>query len=518
MTGPDLAQSAHLRERDAIRAVPMPGGTPVLLPTVPYRFSRCGWRSTRAPRLGEHGHLTTAAGPEATSSSGTGPEATSSSGTGPEATSSSGTGPLVGLRVLDLGTAWAGGIAGRTLGDCGADVIKIESWEYMDGSRMGRPILVDDASGGDVGKWPDLQPGFHVHGRSKRSVALNLRSEHGRQVLLELAGNADVLVHNFPRRVLTSMGLTAELLREQNDGLVVVGQSVAGTSGPLADYTGYASTVSALGGLSQGIGYEGEEPIASFEGIYTDVVSAITTVFAVVAALMERERSGSGQVVDVSQWEATLALAAEPLAEYSLTGGTRGAEGFVHPLLCPHGNYPAVMAPGDDTPGGRWLSIAVESDEQWRALLDHIDPDAELGDDAASWSLKWRLGQRTAIDRRIEHWLTGVDAQTAEDRLQRSGVAAYQVLSIADSFVDPQLSHRGSYISLEHPLVGLEPMPGLPWNFARARCTVRRRAPLLGEHSFEVLQEVLGVTSSGFGELVESGAIETGPVGSGLTQ
>jgi crotonobetainyl-CoA:carnitine CoA-transferase CaiB-like acyl-CoA transferase len=510
MTGHDLAGSGHLREREAIRETPLPGGTPALLPTVPYRFSRSGWRSNRAPRLGEHGYLTAADGPPSAGPPSAGPLRVAAPGTGAQ-----GTGPLAGLRVLDLGTAWAGGIAGRILGDCGADVIKIESWEHMDGSRMGRPILIDDDSGGDAGKWPDLQPGFHVHGRSKRSVALNLRSEHGRQLLLDLAGYADVLVHNFPRRVLASMGLTAGLLCERNDQLVVVGQSVAGAAGPLADYTGYASTVSALGGLSQGIGYEGEEPIASFEGIYTDVVSAITTVFAVVAGLVERDRSGCGQVIDVSQWEATLALAAEPLVEYSLTGRTRGSEGFSHPLLCPHGNYGAATAPGDDTPGGSWLSIAVESNRQWRALLDHIDPDAELGDDAASWSLDQRLGQRVAIDRRIERWLTTVDAQTAQDRLQRSGVAAYQVLSIADSFVDPQLSHRGSYISLEHPLVGEEPMPGLPWNFARARCTVTRRAPLLGEHSFEVLQEVLGVTRSGFGELVESGAIETGPRGVG---
>ena len=502
MTGRDLAQSDHLRERDAIRQVPLPDGTPALLPTVPYRFSRSGWRSARAARLGEHGHLSAGAGQHPADGQAGRP----------------GDPPLTGLRVLDLGTAWAGGIAGRMLGDCGADVIKIESWQYMDGSRMGRPILVDDTSGGDEGKWPDLQPGFHVHGRSKRSVALNLRSEQGRRVLLDLARHADVLVHNFPRRVLASMGLDAGLLREHNDKLIVVGQSVAGVRGPLADYTGYASTVSALGGLSQGIGYEGEEPVASFEGIYTDVVSAVTTVFAVMAGLVERDSSGLGQVIDVSQWEATLALAAEPLVEYSLTGRSRGAEGFSHPLLCPHGNYPAVTAPDDDTPGGSWLSVAVGADSQWRALLGHIDPDAGLGQDAGSWTLDQRLARRAAIDAKIGHWLSTVDAQTAQDRLQHSGVAAYRVLSIADSFTDPQLSYRGSYISLEHPLVGEEPMPGLPWNFARARCAVTRRAPLLGEHSFEVLQEVLAMPRSRFDELVESGAIETGPNGQDLTQ
>jgi crotonobetainyl-CoA:carnitine CoA-transferase CaiB-like acyl-CoA transferase len=501
MTGADTAASAHLRCRDAVRAGQLPGGGEVLLPTVPYRFSRSGWRAERAPRLGEHGQLAVTGAP-----TGPSPE--------PDTGGTAG-GPLAGLVVLDLGTAWAGGIAGRILGDCGADVLKIESWQYMDGSRMGRPILVDDAGGGDAGQWPDLQPGFHVHGRSKRSVALNLRSAAGRQVLLDLAARADVLVHNFPPRVLDSLGLSTETLRADNDRLIVVGQSVAGLNGPLSHYTGYASTVSALAGLSQGIGYAGEEPIASFEGIYTDVVSAITTAFATVAALVEREGSGLGQAVDVSQWEATLALAAEPLVEHSLTGRARGAEGFEHPLLCPHGNYPAGVAALPEDEGGSWLSIAVGSDAEWRALLPWIDPDGALGADAADWDLGRRQRHRAAIDTRITAWLADQEAEAAQESLQAAGVAAYRVLTIADSFVDPQLGERGTYISLEHPLVGEEPMPGLPWNFSLDRCAVTRRAPLLGEHSYEVLHEFLDTSPARFDELVESGAIETGPQRSG---
>lgn len=499
MTGQDIASAEHLRGRDGIRARPLPGGTEVLLPTVPYRFSRSRWRSERAPRLGEHGYLTPTPTDQRSTVDAEPPAATG--------------GPLAGLVVLDLGTAWAGGIAGRILGDCGADVLKIESRQYLDGSRMGRPILVDDASGGDAGEWPDLQPGFHVHGRSKRSVCLNLRSAEGRRLLLDLAGKADVLVHNFPPRVLDSLGLSADALRATNERLVVVGQSVAGADGPLAHYTGYASTVSALAGLSQGIGYQGEEPIASFEGIYTDVVSAITTVFATMAGLVERDRSGLGQSVDVSQWEATLALAAEPLIDYSLTGRVRDSEGFDHPLLCPHGNYPAGgdAVPADE--GGSWLSVAVGSADEWLALLAHVDPDGVLGPDARTWDLADRQRHRAAIDERITGWLADRTAEDAQQLLQAAGVAAYRVLTIAESFVDPQLGERGTYVSLEHPLVGEEPMPGLPWNFSHDRCAVTRRAPLLGEHSFEVLHEFLDLSPARFDELVASGAIETGPTG-----
>jgi crotonobetainyl-CoA:carnitine CoA-transferase CaiB-like acyl-CoA transferase len=322
-----------------------------------------------------------------------------------------------------------------------------------------------------------------------------------------------VLVHNFPPRVLDSLGLSADALRAVNERLVVVGQSVAGADGPLAHYTGYASTVSALAGLSQGIGYQGEEPIASFEGIYTDVVSAITTVFATMAGLVERDRSGLGQSVDVSQWEATLALAAEPLIEYSLTGRVRDSEGFHHPLLCPHGNYPAGgdAVPADE--GGSWLSVAVGSDDEWRALLAHVDPDGVLGPGARAWDLADRQRHRAAIDERITGWLADRNAEDAQQLLQAAGVAAYRVLTIAESFVDPQLGERGTYISLEHPLVGEEPMPGLPWNFSHDRCAVTRRAPLLGEHSFEVLHEFLDLSPARFDELVGSGAIETGPAG-----
>ena len=501
MDGQDLADSDHLRVRGALGEQELSGGGAFLAPTSPFRFSRSTSRSGRAPRLGEHGRAATA-------------EAVGGAQTSP-AVVPPGAAPLAGIRVLDLGTAWAGGIAGRILGDFGADVIKVESWSHMDGSRMGKPIVVDDTAGGDAGSLPDLQPGFHVHGRSKRSVALNLRAAEGMELLLGLVAESDVLIHNFTPRVSRSLGLGADRLRAVNERLVVVGQSVAGDGGPLSDYTGYASTVASLAGLAQGIGYEGEEPVASVEGIYTDVISATMTVYGVLVGLIERAASDTGQAIDVSQWEALMTLVPEPIIEHSMTGRGRLSEGFRHPLLCPHGNYPTLHDPDDETQTGAWISVAVGTDDEWRSLLGALASHGTPAEGADGWTLADRHGQRSVIDAWLAGWTATVDVDTAQRHLQAAGVAAFRVANIADVFVDEQLGHRGTFISVEHPLVGDEPMPGLPWNFSDSPCAVRRRAPLLGEHSREVLAEVLGVDDARYAELVASGAVETRPAAVG---
>lgn len=500
LTGEDLVTNEHLQERGAIREIELAGGGTFLAPTLPFRFGRSPVSVTeRAPRLGEHGRATVVVDTATTM-----PDAPSGSASGGGAS-----GLLTGLRVIDLGTAWAGGMVGRILGDFGADVIKVESWSHLDGSRLGKPIVVDDEQGGDSGDWPDLQPGFHVHGRSKRSVALNLRSEEGMKLLMALVAEADVVVHNFTPRVTRSLGITPDRLSAVNDRLIVVGQSVAGDGGPLSDYTGYASTVASLAGFAYGVGYEGEEPIGSIEGLYTDIISATSTVLGVLVSLFERDHSNRGQAVDISQWEALMTLAAEPLLEYSITGGERSSEGFSHPLLCPNANYPCLHDPEDETQNGAYLSIAVGSDEEWHALLEALTEIGAPAEDAWAWTLRGRQEHRAEIDAWLARWTSTVDAETAQEHLQAKGVAAFKVCNIADVFVDPQLTHREAFITLEHPLVGFEPMPGLAWNYLDEPAAVTRRAPLLGEHTAEVLAEVLGIDEEGYQRLVDVRAIET---------
>jgi crotonobetainyl-CoA:carnitine CoA-transferase CaiB-like acyl-CoA transferase len=502
MNGSDIASCEHLFQRAAVREQSFSGGGTFKAPTVPYRFSRSNWRSTRAPRLGESGKLrpnilVPTHDEEPTVLDPTWTDAVRR--------------PLEGITVLDLGTAWAGGIAGRILGDFGADVIKVESWSHMDGSRMGRPITIDDSTGGDDGKWPDLQPGFHVHGRSKRSITLNLQSNAGLQTLLELAKTADMLIHNFPPSVVDKLGLSSERLLSANNKLVIVGQSVAGENGALSGLIGYAGTVAALGGLSIAIGYENEDPIGLFEGLYSDVTSAITTVFAALVGVFERTNSGLGQSIDVSQWEATLAMAPNALLEHSIVGRDISSQGFLHPVLCPHGNYETLSDDTDDSTSGEWLCIAVGTDEEWKGLLDEMGSAFLPATDADTWNESARIDNRELIERTVADWARTIDAANLQNELQIKGVAAFRVCNIADIFVDEQLQERDTFVYVEHPLVGIEPMPGMPWKLSLTPGEVRRRAPLLGEHSNEVLTQFLHFSAEEINQLVIAGAVETGP-------
>jgi crotonobetainyl-CoA:carnitine CoA-transferase CaiB-like acyl-CoA transferase len=244
-----------------------------------------------------------------------------------------------------------------------------------------------------------------------------------------------------------------------------------------------------------------------FEGLYSDVVSALTTVLSALAALDERARSGRGQVVDVSQWEATLALAAEVVIHRGLVHEEMGSVGFGHPLLCPSGNYP-TRASHDDDPASRWVSVSVDSPEEWRSLLAVIDGESSLPGDAPDWDKATRRSRRHEIDAAIARWTQTRDRHEAARELQAAGVASLAVQSIADLLEDPQFAHREAFIQVDHPLVGSEPMPGLPWKLAATAGDIVRHAPLLGQHNKEILMGELHYSDDDYDRLVGLGAVE----------
>ena len=493
LTAEDMERDPHLAEREAIASLPTSDGTTRFsAPAAPYRFSGQRPVSRPAPTLGssddELSALIDAEQPERDLPVTENDRAA----TAP---------PLQGFRVIDLGTAWAGGLAGRLLADYGADVLKIESWVHMDGSRLGKPIVVEDDTGGDEGKWPDLQPGFHVHSRNKRSITLNLKTDAGRSTLLRLVRQADALIHNFPAGVMDRLGLSEDALHAENDRLVVVGQNVAGSEGPKSGLIGYAGAVSALSGLANWVGYEGEDPIGMFEGLYGDVVSATTTAFATLVGLLDRDlHRRANASIDVSQWEASLALAGEGLIAQSLAGETPVSVGTHHPRYFPHGNFASA---GHD----QWVAVAVRSPREWRALCRLIGRE----DLSPLESVEARRERAGEVTNAIEAWTRGVGSEEAAYALVAAGIPAAPVLNIADIFGNEHFRARDLFIDVEHPLVGSEPMTGMPWKMSRTPGRVSRRAPLLGEHTAEVVKGMAGVSDEEYGELVEAGGIETGP-------
>ena len=410
--------------------------------------------------------------------------------------------PLRNVRVVDLGSAWAGPMAGHLLADMGAEVIKVESRARMDGMRLGRPMVGEDLTGGDRGLWPELQPVFHGLNRNKLSVTLNLRTESGRSILQRLASVSDVALANFSPGVLERLGMDYASLRRVKPDIIVASMPAFGDTGPLRDMVAYAPIIQAMSGMMSLVGYppEEDEPlVGELQAAWSDTVAALCAALGVVAALRLRNRTGQGQYVEAAHLEGTAALLGVPMLEYQMTGQIPVPPGNDDPDFAPHNNYPCA---GDDA----WVAIAVATEEEWRALAGVIENDGagstDLTGDARFADKSSRWSNRRDLDELVAAWTRDFSPQQVVDRLQAVGVAAMPVMNIADQFADPHLNARATYVEIDHPHVGAEMVYGVPWRFSGTPGSVRAPAPLLGQHNEYVLRELLGMDEVRIEELV----------------
>ena len=402
------------------------------------------------------------------------------------------------VRIVDLGSAWAGPMAGQLLADMGAQVIKVESRARMDGMRLGRPMVGEDLTGGDRGVWPELQPVFHGLNRNKLSVTLNLRTDDGRAILRRLALVSDVVLSNFSPGVLQRLGMDYNSLSKAKPDIIVAAMPAFGDTGPLSDMVAYAPIIQAMSGMMSLVGYpteEGEPLVGELQAAWSDTVAALCAALGVVAALRHRNRTGCGQYVEAAHLEGTAALLGVPMLQYQMTGNVPTPLGNDDPDFAPHNNYPCA---GEDA----WVSIAVGADAEWRALAGMLGDNGFVEDprfaDAAS---RWR--NRRALDDLVANWTRNRTSEEAASLLQSAGVAAMPVMNIADQFADPHLNARDTYVEIDHPHVGAEMLYGVPWRFSDTPGSVRAPAPLLGQHNDYVLSEVLGLDTDRIGELVD---------------
>ena len=233
--------------------------------------------------------------------------------------------PLEGLRVIDFGWVWAGPITGQLLGDMGAEVIKIESRKRVDFIRMMPPFAEDK---------PDLEGAlfFHSLNRNKLSATLDLTQPKAAELIKRLIKISDVVIENFSPKALRNFGLDYPTLCEVTSDLIMVSLSAAGQTGPLKEIVTYGPSLGALAGLDGLIGYPGER-VLGWPMAYTDPASGILAVFAIMAALYYRKRTGGGQYIDLSQWEATTALLPQFILDYTMNGRVAGTQGNRHPHM-----------------------------------------------------------------------------------------------------------------------------------------------------------------------------------------
>jgi crotonobetainyl-CoA:carnitine CoA-transferase CaiB-like acyl-CoA transferase len=403
--------------------------------------------------------------------------------------------PLDGVRVLDL-TAWqAGPVCAMLLGDFGADVIKIEAPQRLDGWRGAAGLMVDKAY--------ERNPLWNAVNRSKRGVSLDLASDEGRRLFLRLVADADVVVENFTPRVLGNLGIGYDVLRVTNPRIVVASLSGFGQTGPWRDYVAFAFPTEEVSGLAALTGGPGGPPVLQGQSV-TDAMVATMGTLAIVAALERRAATGEGDVIDLSQIEVLTTYLGAELVQAQLTGEDPPRRGNVRPGLCPHDVYPCQ-------PAGLWVAIAVRDDADWRRLCAAIDrPD--LAADGALATVAGREAQRARVDEAVAAWTAMRDGTAIQATLQEAGVPAAVASRASELAADEQLWSRGFFRILERPEVGAHPFPGPIVGLHATPAVIERPAPSYGQHTAEVLRDLLGLGDDEIAALHAAGVTSTEPL------
>ena len=403
-------------------------------------------------------------------------------------------GPLNGVRVLDLTHVWAGPLGTRILGDLGATVVKIEAplgrgpREYKGGLPLG----------GWLGAEPPEEP-WNVNAifvklqRNKRSVALDLKADAGRETFLELVAVADVVIENFSARAMPALGLGYPELSAANPKIVYVAMPGFGTSGPYRDRVAFGPTVEPMSGLTSVMGYGPDEPRNTAMALM-DPITAVNAAAAVIDALRRRERTGKGAFVEMSLHEGGVAFCGPWLAEHQLGGDVRPL-GNRHPRMAPHGVYRCT---GEDA----WVAVACRHDADWQALCGLI------GGLSAEADLAARMADQDRIDEALSAWTCTRNKAEAAVALQARGVPAGPVHITPDMTADAQVRARGFF---DHVEPGPTPMPGNPIKMAGISPQDWTPCPSLGADNRAVLADWLGYGADRIAALETAGVLVDKP-------
>jgi crotonobetainyl-CoA:carnitine CoA-transferase CaiB-like acyl-CoA transferase len=400
--------------------------------------------------------------------------------------------PLAGLKVLDLAWVVAGPLIGRALADFGATVVRVESSRRIETARLMGPF--------PHGRMDPQQSVLYENcNANKLGLTLDLSQEQGRQVARDLARWADVVVESFMPGQMKRFGLDYPALRELNPGLIMVSTALMGQTGPHAQMTGFGNVGAALAGFQMLVGDAGELPVGPF-GPYTDYVGPRFGLFALLAALDHRERTGEGCFLDVAQAEAGVTFLAPQIAEYSATGRVVEPQGNRDPDYAPHGVF---RTSGDDA----WVAIAARGDDEWRTLAGVIGGSALAADERFA-TLAERKRHEDELEALVGAWAAKRGACEIEARLQGLGVAAHAVVGSEDFVHDPQLHARGHFVRLPHPLMGESVFESARYRLEDTPAAYVRTAPTFGRDADEVLGHVLGYDDAKVEDLRARGILQ----------
>ena len=400
--------------------------------------------------------------------------------------------PLSGVKVLDFMWAMAGPATTRVMADYGATVVRVESEHKVEVARTIQPFVGGRSGVESSGLFINMNVG-------KLGLALDMGKPEAREVIFDLVRWADVLCESFSPRAMVGWGLDYETLRKVNPGLIMLSSCLMGQSGPLASFAGFGNLAAAISGFHHITGWPDRDPSGPFSA-YTDYVAPRFSLAVVMAALEQKRRTGEGQHLDFSQAEACLHLLGPALLDYRLNGRVMGRHGNRDQRFAPHGVYRSAPRGADDD---RWVALAVTSDEQWMALSSLL-----ARPDLAGLDEGQRRDRQDELDELIGRWCAAGDEEERAASLQAAGVAAHPVATSPALCADPQLAHRGHFVTIDHAVHGPLTVEGTRFRFSRTAPTAYRAAPTLGQDTFTVLADLLGYDGDRIAELAAAELLE----------
>ncbi len=393
-------------------------------------------------------------------------------------------GPLKGMKVLELAQIMAGPTCGMMLADMGADVIKVEKVPGGDDARNYRE---ENAR--------EISQSYGTLNRNKRSIALDLKSPRGREILKRMVKEADVLIENYRLGTMEKLGLGYDQLKEINPGLIYCAISGYGRTGPMAEKGGFDLIAQGFSGIMSVTGEKGGRPLKSGNSV-ADINAGILATVGILAAYIERQRTGRGQVVETSLFEASLQQMYWFAAMYFGTGIAAGASGSAHPLIAP---YQAFQA------SDKWITLGGANQRNWHKIAEVLGH-PEWKDDPRFLTGPARKQNEDVLAEMIGEVLRTKPAAHWIEVFEKAGVPVGPINNIEEVLNHPQTHARNMVVETVHPVVGRMRSLGLPIKFSESKPEITRPASLLGEQSREILSE-FGVPEAEIQELIDQGVV-----------
>ena len=398
---------------------------------------------------------------------------------------------MEGIRVADFTWVWAGPFCTLQLAHLGAEVIRVETATRPCVTRMLPP-------------WWNGEPGinrsgyFNQYNQGKLSLSLDLKQPRAVEIAKQLIAKSDIVCENFAAGVMDRMGLGYSVLRQIKPDIIMIALSGYGATGPEREFVSYGPAQVPLSGMSSLTGYAGWPPM--HVGIsYGDPNGGLHGAFAVLAALLYRQRSGRGQFIDLSQQETSVAILPEGVMDYTMNGTQPPRDGNRDRLMAPHGVFQCA---GEQ----RWVAIAIRDDAEWQRFASAIDR-PELACDPALQTLVGRKAAEDRLEEIVTTWTRARSPEEATSILQNAGIPAFTSYSNKDLAEDAHLNESGFFVRREHPEVGMRQHIGIPWRLSDTPLSVRQAAPCLGQHTEYVMSQLLHYSADDIAQLKAEGVL-----------